>query len=681
MKKSEKKSLSIDHNHFYLFFRIICFLLPLNVFSQLTVTNNSVATTLAQNIVGSGLTISNANLNCGTNASGTFVCTSTHLGIANGILLTTGKAQGVSNSGSFLCNVVNNNNFTDPQITAISPQATYDVCILQFDFIPKCDTMRISYVFGSDEYPQYINQYNDVFAMFLTGPNPSGGNYTAQNIAKLPNGITPVAIDSINGGWPIGTGASHPNYYVNNYTTPNNDIAYNGYTVPITSTAAITPCVTYHMKIAVADAANAHNDSGVFIEGNTFTCQNAPIVAASSTPTCSNTGSATATVTNYAGTPTYSWSPGSQTTATISNLTTGTYSCVVSLPGVCTTYTVNAVVANATQPNVNAGADMSLTCTTNSVVLNGSSTTTGATYSWSGAGIVSGATSANPTINAQGTYTLTVNTPTGCTATDTVSVHVNNIPPTVDAGISQTLPCGNNAISLNGSSSPSSGCSYNWTTVNGHIVSGATTVSPLIDLSGLYNLSVTNNANGCIATDTVSVFTTTSPHASFTANPLTGTPPLTVNFSNTSQNTNTYLWTFGNGNASSIANPSQIYPNTGNYSVVLVASNNNQCWDTTKITVIVEDNFSLIIPNVFTPNGDGVNDLFIVTATGIKAFDCAIYDRWGLKMKEITDVTTGWEGKSLSGSSASDGIYYYIIKATSNKAEEKNYQGYLLLAK
>ena len=119
-------------------------------------------------------------------------------------------------------------------------------------------------------------QYNDVFAMFLTGPDPSGGNYTSHNIATLPNGTTPVSIFTVNGGWPLGTGAANPAYYVDNFTNPNNDIAYNGYTVPITSVIAVVPCQTYHLKIAVVDALNGRYDSGVFIQGNTFTCNVAP---------------------------------------------------------------------------------------------------------------------------------------------------------------------------------------------------------------------------------------------------------------------------------------------------------------------------------------------------------------------------------------------------------------------
>jgi hypothetical protein len=255
---------------------VICFFFPVVGFSQLVITNNSSAASLAQAIVGNGINVSNATIDCGVNSTATFTYAGTNLGVPNGVLLTSGHASDVANPGTYFCNIQNGNNLNDADVIAISSQARYDACLLEFDFIPVCDTLHITYVFGSEEYPRYINQYNDAFAMFLTGPNPAGGNYTSHNIATLPNGTTPVSIFTVNGGWPIGTGASNPAYYVDNYTNPNNDIAYDGFTVPITSIVAVTPCVSYHLKIAIVDGGNGQYDSGVFIQGNTFTCTTAP---------------------------------------------------------------------------------------------------------------------------------------------------------------------------------------------------------------------------------------------------------------------------------------------------------------------------------------------------------------------------------------------------------------------
>ncbi|MBK9637055.1 MAG: hypothetical protein IPO63_04285 [Bacteroidetes bacterium] len=122
---------------------------------------------------------------------------------------------------------------------------------------------------------------------------------------------------------------------------------------------------------------------------------------------------------------------------------------------ICSGVTINFVSpGSCTTPNANAGLDKILTCVANSVVLDGSSTTPGVTYSWAGPGIVSGGSSATPTVNAIGTYTVTV-TSNGCTATDQVDVTSNTTVPHADAGVDQLLNCAANTVSLSGSSSTS----------------------------------------------------------------------------------------------------------------------------------------------------------------------------------------------------------------------------------
>ena len=87
------------------------------------------------------------------------------------------------------------------------------------------------------------------------------------------------------------------------------------------------------------------------------------------------------------------------------------------------------------------------------------------------------------------------------------------------------------------------------------------------------------------------------------------------------------------------------------------------CPDTFQLTIITEKPSLLTIPNVFTPNGDNVNDEFMMQSQGIASFSCAIYNRWGKEVYEWTDVTKGWDGKSKSGENLSAGTYYYIVSA------------------
>ncbi|TDE29944.1 hypothetical protein E0I61_08230, partial [Flavobacterium ranwuense] len=156
-------------------------------------------------------------------------------------------------------------------------------------------------------------------------------------------------------------------------------------------------------------------------------------------------------------------------------------------------------------PNANAGADKVLTCTTTSIALSGSSTTSGGTFSWvasNGGNIVSGANTATPIVNATGTYTLTVTSAANrCTATDVALVTLNNTPPNANAGADKVLTCTITSIALSGSST-TAGATFSWVaSLGGNIVSGATTATPTVNAAGTYTLTVTDPVNGCTATD------------------------------------------------------------------------------------------------------------------------------------------------------------------------------------
>jgi hypothetical protein len=202
---------------------------------------------------------------------------------------------------------------------------------------------------------------------------------------------------------------------------------------------------------------------------------------------------------------TFSWSgPGgfTSTSATPSVSAPGAYTLTVTNPdGGCTATDTVEVTQNITPPNVDAGLDKTLTCTTTSVTLNGSSSTPGATFSWSGPGGFT-STSATPSVNAPGLYTLTATNPAnGCTASDTVNVGQDIAAPNVDAGPDKTLTCTVTSVTLNGSSS-TPGATFSWSGPGGF---SSTSAMPSVSAPGLYTLTVTNPANGCTASDTVNV--------------------------------------------------------------------------------------------------------------------------------------------------------------------------------
>ena len=113
---------------------------------------------------------------------------------------------------------------------------------------------------------------------------------------------------------------------------------------------------------------------------------------------------------------------------------------------------------------------------------------------------------------------------------------------------------------------------------------------------------------------------------------------------------------------------------------MLIAYNGSLvCADTTFITIEVFDAASMSVPNVFTPNGDGDNDMFVVISSGLKEVSGTIYNRWGKKVGEWSGApTTGWDGKT-NGKDVEDGTYYYVIKGIGFDNKEYDVAGFVEL--
>lgn len=118
-------------------------------------------------------------------------------------------------------------------------------------------------------------------------------------------------------------------------------------------------------------------------------------------------------------------------------------------------------------------------------------------------------------------------------------------------------------------------------------------------------------------------------------------------------------WDFGDGVISTEQNPLHTYETAGEYTVQLIVQNEFGCFDTTFMPINIDENIK--VPNVFSPNGDGYNDNFIIPISGIKDPKLVIYNRWGLKLFESSGAYLSWDGRTQAGSNVPHGTYYYIV--------------------
>jgi hypothetical protein len=224
---------------------------------------------LVENLVGAGITYSNVSFTgtqggTATASGGTFINGLTNIGIDQGIILCSGhvnNAPGPNSSDGISADLglpgdANLN-------AAFGGIITYDASVLEFDFVPTGEHMYVEYVFASDEYNEYVGQFNDPFAFFLDGVN----------IATVPTSAgVPVSVGSVNLG-------SYPAFYNNNDygdfggVCPY-DIEADGFTTVFTATGEVTPNVTHHIKLAIADQNDHALDSWVFIKTASFSTTN-----------------------------------------------------------------------------------------------------------------------------------------------------------------------------------------------------------------------------------------------------------------------------------------------------------------------------------------------------------------------------------------------------------------------
>lgn len=199
---------------------------------------------------------------------------------------------------------------------------------------------------------------------------------------------------------------------------------------------------------------------------------------------------------------------------------------------------------------------------------------------------------------------------------------------------------------------------------------------------GSYTVTVTD-ATGCaIASDTVIVPAGTPPVAQFSLTPSpVASFPGQLCMNDQTVGGATWTWIVDGTPAATTSSYCYTIPDTSDICVTLIVADTNGCADSATACVEVMGEAMISIPNVFTPNNDGSNDLFVVTWTGLTGLKCEIYDRWGVLIYKWDGLTGSWDGKTDTGKLATDGVYYYIVDAVTTNGEVKEFTGFVHLVR
>jgi gliding motility-associated-like protein len=293
------------------------------------------------------------------------------------------------------------------------------------------------------------------------------------------------------------------------------------------------------------------------------------------------------------------------------------------------------------------------------------------TYLWTNTLSTSDTAQVNPVVTT--TYYVTVSDSCGNTANDSVTIHVVPYVPMVLTLNNDTTICGGNEVLLDANVTLGlPDYIYSWSP-NISLIDSAT-VHPAN--STTYILTVTDNCGSTIS-DTVDI-TVFPIHAEFGYNFPTNQ---NAQFVDQSNGASSYFWNFGDGSNDSVSileNPSHDYLNDGTYTVTLITINPQGCADTVVHTIVVLPDFYFYFPNAFTPNSNGLNDTYKGFGVGIKKYHMQIFDRWGERIFETTDINVGWDG-TYKGAKAPSAVYVVVFDLEGYHWEVKRYIGSITL--
>lgn len=412
-------------------------------------------------------------------------------------------------------------------------------------------------------------------------------------------------------------------------------------------------------------------------------CSSCPVTAANNGPLCEGQ-TLNLTASTVAG-ATYSWTGPGGFTSTLQNPTiTGT---TAAMSGV---YTVTVNVVGP--PTCTANSSTTVTITANPIVTVNSPTTcagisttltaAGATtYAWSTGAVT------NP-ITVPGTAgTYTVIGTNGTCADTAIATVTTSAPPIVNFSGDTLNGCNPVICNFVANQTGNPGATYTW-----NFGDGSTGVGPnithLYTTNGCHTVTLTVSFGaGCSTTDSIPCMIDVYPQpvANFFFTPTTiDILNPTAYFTNTSTNSTIWLWDFGDTTSSVLENPSHTWQYIGVHPVTLTVSNANGCTDAITYMIIIDDIITAYIPNTFTPNNDGVNDVFNMYSNGISPenFEMLIFDRWGNKIFTSRTLSEGWNGcVNNRGEVVQEDVYVYKFNYRDFKGKKHKAIGHVTIVK
>ncbi|MBM71441.1 MAG: hypothetical protein CL847_01475 [Crocinitomicaceae bacterium] len=645
--------------------------------AQTTDQNFTVEEYVTDILIGDGVNVSNITFLGGEDQLGYMSGAGGVFSVGAGLVLSTDNALNLTDPscGANICNgclgggididLLNVANSVPPLIgQGFSVSSVNDLCVLEFDFEAGGDSIAFNYVFGSDEYLEWVNSsYNDIFAFFLSGPGitgpyaaPAGFPDGAINIAEVPESdpLLPITISSVND-------VTNPEYYIDNFN--NNGICIDGYTQAFTASAQVQCGETYHIKLAIADGSDNALESFVILEEGSFSSNAIDIVADASiegtdvflgdTTVVEGCNDATFTVIR----------PDDSERDTIILNVSGT-----ALPGIDYSSTFDTVIMEPGQSSVEVSlgvyndniAEDPEWVTIEYVYINGCGDTivTSATIMIMDPQPITLQTDPIGCIDEENGITLTVNAITGFAPYDYQwDTDYGDTEPSFYYDTGGTSGTAN--VVVTDICSSIAEASISWQMLE-EFFGGDETVclgqaSIIPAYGGTQNPDNTPDDMGDSPgySDILTQVEDSDGNLVWTS--IFGLDTIINIDANQNQVTNLYDGGYTTGTEG-----------IGTIELELIDGCGNITYSTITIEICQLEFF-----NVFTPNGDGDNEQFqIIGLQGYPYTSFYVYDRWGLQVYENLNYSGSWSGINSQGQNLSAGVYYYVLKVPFDHANK-----------